>query len=399
MKRAQKIEEVPGTKGNEFGFSVGLPARTFVFAVDEKDKAKAWVEALRKCQAFEPPREEDGEEEFAENKVECPVLELDARDTEEVQWIDEFDDFPEGMQKIFRKSKLSDADVVKVMRSFGGVLTELLTFPAKNMHVVLNVVRFLYKKRHFKTHLPNPWETEEFKKPEGQDKQDQVLFEEAETMYDEITPKTRKKRFKMIKELGKGGFGVVHLAQWADDKEQVAVKVRRKERWSSVTHCLTGDGARHDAQPAGQSARDLLADKAGPQERGEAETLLPVPLGNVGGARVHGGRHAHRGGALQPLPGERGGLRGSRNVCRPQLHARKHGHSSRFGESAVDLFGFFLCSLVVQKSANVMLTVKAEIKLIDFGLCGDARHTRFLKGMVGSPYWMPPEMIRGQPHS
>ncbi len=46
-----------------------------------------------------------------------------------------------------------------------------------------------------------------------------------------------------------------------------------------------------------------------------------------------------------------------------------------------------------------MLTVKAELKLIDFGLCGDARHTPFLKGMVGSPYWMPPEMIRGQPHS
>ena len=51
------------------------------------------------------------------------------------------------------------------------------------------------------------------------------------------------------------------------------------------------------------------------------------------------------------------------------------------------------------KSANVMLTVKAEIKLIDFGLCGDARHSPYLKGMVGSPYWMPPEMIRGQPHS
>jgi hypothetical protein len=212
MKRAQKIEEVPGTKGSEFGFSVALPARTFVFAVEDKGKATAWVEALRKCQAFEPPREDDGEEEFAENKVECPVLELDARDTEEVQWIDEFDDFPEGMQKIFRKSKLSDADVVK------------------NMHVVLNVVRFLYKKRHFKTHLPNPFETEEYKKPEVQDKQDQLLFEEAESMYDEITPKTRKKRFKMIKELGKGGFGVVHLAQWADDKEQVAVKVGQRRR-------------------------------------------------------------------------------------------------------------------------------------------------------------------------
>jgi serine/threonine protein kinase len=44
------------------------------------------------------------------------------------------------------------------------------------------------------------------------------------------------------------------------------------------------------------------------------------------------------------------------------------------------------------KSANVMLTVKAEIKLIDFGLCGDARTNPRLKGMVGSPYWMPPEV-------
>jgi serine/threonine protein kinase len=46
-----------------------------------------------------------------------------------------------------------------------------------------------------------------------------------------------------------------------------------------------------------------------------------------------------------------------------------------------------------------MMTVKAEIKLIDFGLCGDARMSPLLRGMVGSPYWMPPEMIRGQPHS
>jgi serine/threonine protein kinase len=45
-----------------------------------------------------------------------------------------------------------------------------------------------------------------------------------------------------------------------------------------------------------------------------------------------------------------------------------------------------------------MMTVKAEIKLIDFGLCGDVRRIAQLKGMVGSPYWMPPEMIRGQTH-
>lgn len=51
------------------------------------------------------------------------------------------------------------------------------------------------------------------------------------------------------------------------------------------------------------------------------------------------------------------------------------------------------------KSANVMMTVKAEVKLIDFGLCGDVRVVKQLRGMVGSPYWMPPEMIRGQTHS
>jgi len=50
------------------------------------------------------------------------------------------------------------------------------------------------------------------------------------------------------------------------------------------------------------------------------------------------------------------------------------------------------------KSANVMMSVKGEIKLIDFGLCAE-----FIEGprvkLLGSPYWVPPEMILGQPHS
>ena len=49
------------------------------------------------------------------------------------------------------------------------------------------------------------------------------------------------------------------------------------------------------------------------------------------------------------------------------------------------------------KSANVMLSVKAEIKLIDFGLTRDMRDGPQVH-MVGSPYWMPPEMIRLEPH-
>ena len=45
------------------------------------------------------------------------------------------------------------------------------------------------------------------------------------------------------------------------------------------------------------------------------------------------------------------------------------------------------------------MTIHGDVKLIDFGLCitetdlcTDNNH------MCGSPYWMPPEMIRRQPY-
>jgi len=50
------------------------------------------------------------------------------------------------------------------------------------------------------------------------------------------------------------------------------------------------------------------------------------------------------------------------------------------------------------KSQNVMLSIEGKVKLIDMGLMCD-----FRKGprnrMLGSPYWIPPEMIKGEPHS
>jgi len=49
------------------------------------------------------------------------------------------------------------------------------------------------------------------------------------------------------------------------------------------------------------------------------------------------------------------------------------------------------------KSANIMLTVNGDVKLIDFGLCSDISQGEVVH-MVGSPFWMPPEMIKRQPH-
>ncbi|GAM19375.1 hypothetical protein SAMD00019534_025500, partial [Acytostelium subglobosum LB1] len=50
------------------------------------------------------------------------------------------------------------------------------------------------------------------------------------------------------------------------------------------------------------------------------------------------------------------------------------------------------------KSANVMITVGGEIKLVDFGLCSSVEN-EVSNHLVGSPFWMPPEMVKGEPHS
>lgn len=50
------------------------------------------------------------------------------------------------------------------------------------------------------------------------------------------------------------------------------------------------------------------------------------------------------------------------------------------------------------KSANIMMSVRGEVKIIDLGLCADMS-VGFPTHMVGSPFWMPPEMIQCKPHS
>lgn len=49
------------------------------------------------------------------------------------------------------------------------------------------------------------------------------------------------------------------------------------------------------------------------------------------------------------------------------------------------------------KSGNVMMSIEGQIKLIDFGLCCDTAEGDRLQ-MLGSPYWIPPEMIKKKRH-
>jgi len=49
------------------------------------------------------------------------------------------------------------------------------------------------------------------------------------------------------------------------------------------------------------------------------------------------------------------------------------------------------------KSSNIMMTTIGSVKLIDFGLCVDISDGA-KRNMVGSPFWMPPEMIQRKAH-
>eukprot|EP01104_Vermistella_antarctica_P005921 TRINITY_DN16668_c0_g1_i1.p1 TRINITY_DN16668_c0_g1~~TRINITY_DN16668_c0_g1_i1.p1 ORF type:complete len:269 (+),score=72.09 TRINITY_DN16668_c0_g1_i1:84-809(+) len=52
------------------------------------------------------------------------------------------------------------------------------------------------------------------------------------------------------------------------------------------------------------------------------------------------------------------------------------------------------------KSSNVMMTIDGHVKLIDFGLACDLEDKEEgVAHTVGSPYWMAPEVIKGQPAS
>lgn len=50
------------------------------------------------------------------------------------------------------------------------------------------------------------------------------------------------------------------------------------------------------------------------------------------------------------------------------------------------------------KNMNIMLTAEGNVKLIDFGLAADISNGPVIS-MCGSPFWMSPEMIKGEFHS
>jgi len=194
---------------------------------------------------------------------------------------------------------------------------------------------------------------------------EEMRLKAAETIITIEKEKEIKKIFKFIESSGKGGFGRVFCARVKDTKQIVAIKrlpsSTDKEEIANTSEiaCLTR--LRHPNIVDFKSAYKYNKELWIVTEFMEGGTLSQA-------IKVHALSETHMSFITQQL------LKGLSFM---------HSH------------GFVHRDL---KSNNIMMTIAGNIKMIDFGLCADLSSGPRAQ-MLGTAYWMSPEMIKRLPHS
>jgi len=228
-----------------------------------------------------------------------------------------------------------------------------------NFRILLNILHFLTKDSYrMDDNVPTPPRAH-YRRPYASAK----LIEEAKRIA-RSPDKSIKKLFKHIEFSGKGGFGRVFGAKDTTTKRHVAIKKLphvterdKRNNWCEIGFLAT---CKHPNIVRFLGAWEMTDEVWIVMEFLEGGTLHEA-------IKVHQFCERH-----------------IAYIAREVLKALDFLHSNKFVHR--DL-----------KSANVMMSIDGEIKLIDFGLCADISEGERIQ-MVGSPFWMPPEMIRREPH-
>lgn len=277
-----------------------------------------------------------------------PDSDFDSTREREVIYASRISDLPEDAMKLLSNSDLLENEKLLL----------------DNWDVLLYVLRFLTRKV-YKRAEEKGQEKEETRKDDKKPKSKTMLeqtLEEGNEKY--ITSGNPRKMFKILDDAGHGGFGSVYSAKSLADKRRVAIKrlphMTEKEQWSNFDEIYF----------LSESAHSCIVKYYGTYfSRDEIWMIMEFLEGGSLGEAVSRYKleEEHIAYVVKEI------LRGLRT-----MHSKNLVHR--------DL-----------KSANIMLSITGDVKLIDFGLCADTRKEQ-LTNMVGSPFWIPPEMVLRQPH-
>jgi len=183
-----------------------------------------------------------------------------------------------------------------------------------------------------------------------------------------VSPQNPKELFKIIEKSGKGGFGRVYLARENKSKGQSKIAIKR------MPHTTKKEMKTNFREVQFLSAiKNANIVKYVKCFQTKDELWMVMEFMEGGSLKEAGNSHQFNESQIAYIASE----------C---LQALAYLHEN--GLVHRDL-----------KPGNIMLTVSGVVKLIDFGLCEEIKRVVDAPRMVGSPYWMPPEIVVKAPYN